>query len=264
MPAINVSPGIKLYYSDLNSTGQQPVILLHGLGANGDSWAFQIPVLTKYGFRILIPDLRGFGKSTYSGGSHTVKDMAADVICLIDRLGISSSHVAGISMGGTIALQIAYEYPHRLQRLVLVNTFAQLRPNSIKHFLYFAYRIALVYSLGLPAQARYVTKRLFPNPEHAHLRQALMEQILQADPRGYRATIRALACFNITDHLADIGHQTLVITGEQDTTIPKDKQNYLAEKIPHACQVILCGAGHGITGEKPEEFNRELIRFLVE
>jgi 3-oxoadipate enol-lactonase len=262
MPTITTSPGIHIYYSDLNPSGNPAVTLLHGLGANGDSWALQVPVLVNHGFRVLIPDLRGFGKSTYSGISHTIRDMAADVIALMNSVALSKSDVVGISMGGTVALQLAYEYPYRVQCLILVNTFSRLRPRSVRQLLLFASRIALLYTLGLPAQARYVTNRLFPDPDQAHLREALKDQIIHANPQGYRATIRALAKFNISNRLADINNPTLVITGEKDRTVTPDSQRFLSDHIAQAQQVIIPGAGHGVTGEKPEMFNQELIKFL--
>jgi 3-oxoadipate enol-lactonase len=262
MPTIYISPQIKLYYKDPNPSGNPAVLLLHGLGATHESWSFQVPGLIKENYRVIIPDLRGFGQSTYGGRSHTIGDMAADVIALMDAKELVSAHVVGISMGGAIALQLACDYPERVQRLVLVNTFAHLRPQSLKRFLYFASRFVLVHTVGLSTQARFVTQRLLPNPDQELLRQALLDQILQSDPRGYRATMRALARFNRKDCLPYIKNETLIVSGEQDLTVPLPIQRLLAEKIPSACQVIISGAGHAVTGEKPEEFNKVLIQFL--
>jgi 3-oxoadipate enol-lactonase len=262
MPTISLSPRIKLYYKDPNPTGKPAVLLLHGLGATHESWAFQVPALIEQNFRVVIPDLRGFGQSTFGGRSHTIGDMAADVIGLMDAEELASAHIVGISMGGAIALQLACDYPGRVQRLVLVNTFAHLRPQSMKGIFYFASRFVLVHTVGLSAQARFVTRRLLPNPDQEILRQALLDQILQSDPRGYRATMRALARFNLKDCLPHINNETLIVSGEKDLTVPMPAQRLLVEKIPNACQVIIPSAGHAVTGEKPEEFNQVLIRFL--
>jgi 3-oxoadipate enol-lactonase len=264
MPTITTSTGIDLYYKEHNPNAIHAVILLHGLGANGESWAYQVPALKNQGYRILIPDMRGCGMSSYTGRSHTIQDMAADIIGLMDIVKLSKSHIVGISMGGAISLQLASEYPSRVQSLVLVNTFAKLRPRSGKQIIYFASRIALLYTLGLKTQANYVAKRLFPNPNQMHLRRALMAQIVQANPSGYRATIRALVRYDVRSRLSEIHHPTLIITGENDRTVTPDIQKYLANEIPLARQVIIPGAGHGVTGEKPDEFNQELIRFLAE
>jgi 3-oxoadipate enol-lactonase len=264
MPTITTSSGIDLYYREHNPKASPTVILLHGLGANGESWVYQIPVLKNQGYRILIPDMRGFGMSSYPCRSHTIQDMVTDIIDLMDIVKLEKSNIVGISMGGAISLQLASEYPSRVQRLILVNTFAKLRPRSGKQLIYFASRIALLYTLGLKTQANYVAKRIFPNPNQIHLRQALMAQIVQANPSGYRATMRALARYDLRSRLSEINHPTLIITGENDRTVTPDIQKSLADEIPFARQVIIPEAGHGVIGEKPDEFNQELITFLAE
>ena len=165
-------------------------------------------------------------------------------------------------MGGTMALQLTLDFPHHVKRLVLVNTFARLQLASPLVLPYFALRFLLVHTLGLPVQARQVAKRLFPLPEQEPLRQALIEQILQADPRAYRAAMRALARFNVYQRLPEIQAPTLVITGERDTTVPPANQHVLAAGIRAARQVTVPAAGHAVTVEKPAEFNHLLIDFL--
>lgn len=262
MPFLNVSTKLKLYYDDQSPEGSPCVILLHGLGATSESWAFQVPVLMNHGYRVLVPDSRGFGRSTYPGTGHSIKDLAGDIIYILDHESISSTHLVGISMGGAIALQLACDYSHRFDKLVLVNTFAHLQPNSIKSQLYFLIRFVLIHILGLQTQARFVAGRLFPGPEQDYLRQTFIEQIMQSDPKGYRASMRALSRLNLTQQLHRIPHQTLVITGENDFTVSPRLQRQLAEFIPKASQEIIPGAGHAVTVEKPDQFNRVLVDFL--
>jgi 3-oxoadipate enol-lactonase len=240
------------------------VILLHGLGATNESWGFQIPELLRHKYRVLAPDFRGFGKSSYPGGRQSISDLASDIITMMNGADISTANLVGISMGGAIALQLAYCHPDRFNKLVLVNTFANLRPNSLRGWLYFATRFGLVHLLGLPTQARFVANRLFPHPEQDHLRQMFIEQILQANPKGYRATMRSLMSFNLKQQLRHISVDTLVISGENDTTVPLPTQGYLARNIPNACRVIIPGAGHALTVEKPTEFNKILIDFIAD
>jgi pimeloyl-ACP methyl ester carboxylesterase len=219
-------------------------------------------VLQAAGYRILAPDARGFGRSTYPGGS-SIHDMAADVAELLEHLSIHNLDVVGISMGGTLALQLALDYPERVKKLVLVNTFASLRPRQPSVWLYFIFRFALVHTLGLPTQARAVALRIFPQSSQESLRQELIRQIVQADPRGYRAAMRALGRFNVSKQLHRIASPTLVVTGERDTTVPAENQRMLAAGIKHATQVVIPEAGHAVTAEKPETFNSILVEFLT-
>lgn len=262
MPVVEIAPSLSIHYLDLNPEGSRAVLLLHGLGATGESWGLQFEPLKDAGFRVLAPDGRGFGQSSCPKPCRSIKEMASDYIQFLRELGVNKTNVAGISMGGTVALQMAVERPDLVDRLVLVNTFSKLQPPSLSGWFYFAYRFFLVHTVGLPVQARAVAKRIFPHPGQNDLRQSLFEQVSQADPSGYRAAMRALARFNIHHRLKEITSPTLVITGEKDSTIPPAAQHSMAEAIPGARQVIIPGGGHGVSADQPEAFNRILIDFL--
>ena len=92
----------------------------------------------------------------------------------------------------------------------------------------------------------------------------LITTITQSDPRAYRAAMRALALFDSRKRLAEIKVPTLVITADRDTTVPPPRQKLLVEGIPGARQVVISNAGHAVSVEQPEAFNRELFAFLQE
>ncbi len=263
MPVYEISPSLTIHYRDHNPSGSSTVLLLHGLGATGDSWQLQIPALTTAGYRVIAPDARGFGQSTYPGGGMSIADIAGDVAALLQYLGIDSAHVIGISMGGTIAQQLTLDHPEMVDKLVLVNTFARLKPDNASQFFYFLLRMVLVHTLGIPKQAQAVTKRLFPQPEQEEFRQQLYDQIVQADPSGYRAAMRALARFNVEKRLHEIPSPTLVVTGENDTTVGPQRQQLLAQSIPNVQQVVIPGAGHPVTVSHHDAFNKLLLNFLA-
>ncbi len=253
--------GLRMAYLDPNPEGAPAVLLLHGLGATGASWEMQFPALIQAGMRPVAPDLRGFGQSSYPG-SWTMEEVVRDLTALLDHLGLDRVHVVGISMGGAVALAFGYMHPERTRSLVLVNTFARLRPRRLRYYPYFLLRFLLVHLMGLDAQARLVAKRLFPRPEQEELRQALLAQIAQAHPRAYRAAMRALVRFDFRSRLSEIPLPALVVTGGQDTTVPPQLQEELAKGLPHARQVVFPEAGHGLIVEDPEGFNRVLVAFL--
>lgn len=237
-------------------------MLLHGLGANSNSWLFQTRPLQQSGFRTIAPDAPGFGKSRLVGIRASIDQFCSPIETLVRQLGIASFHVVGISMGGAMALQIALDHPGWVSRLVLVNTFARLSVTDPRQLPYFAVRFILVHTLGLPTQARLVAKRIFPYPDQEIFRQGLIEQLSQADPQAYRAAMRALASFDVRSRLNKIECPTLVVTGDRDTTVPLEAQHYLAQHIPGAYQVIIKDAGHAVTIEKAEQFNQVLVEFL--
>ena len=108
-----------------------------------------------------------------------------------------------------------------------------------------------------------MANRIFPLPEQEYLRSELIEQVKQADPRAYRAWMRSLAQFDVRKRLNELHVPTLVITGSQDTTVPATAQAELASCITGAKQVIIKDAGHAVSVDHPEEFNKVLINFLA-
>jgi 3-oxoadipate enol-lactonase len=264
MPAIEISPTLTLHFQEFNPGGSPNVLLLHGLGATSESWGLQLPALTGASMRVLAPDTRGFGRSGYSGGRMKPSLLAADVACLMEKLEAFPSHVIGISMGGVIAQELALGYPQHVSKLVLVNTFARLLPVAWQGWFYFLIRFIVVHTLGLPAQARIVAKRLFPRSDQAAMRQVLYNEIVQANPAAYRSVMRELAIYNSLDRVHKISAPTLVITADGDQTVHPVHQALLAKRIPGARQVIIPNASHGVIADQPEAFNQTVLDFLLE
>jgi len=253
-----------LYFLDPNPEGHPAVLLLHGLGVSASSWTLQVPALTAAGFRPIAPDAPGFGESTYDGRGWTIPRVAAEMAGLIHELGCGPAHVVGLSMGGIIAQQFALDTPALTRKLVLVSTFAVLLPDSLSGWLYFLQRFILVNTLGLTAQARAVARHIFPGPDDEPFREMLVETISRADPRAYRRAMTSLGLFNSINRLGEIEAPTLVVTGEQDTTVAPGRQHLLVDGIPGARQVLIGEAGHAVPVDQPVIFNRELLEFLGE
>lgn len=259
MPQVNLPTGVRLFYLDPNPQGREAVLLLHGLGSAGKSWALQFPDLIAAGLRPLAPDVRGFGQSSCPG-RWSIPAVTEDLKALLDVLDIPQAHVMGISMGGVLAQAFALAYPERVGRLVLINTFARLRPRSPAGWLYFLFRLVLVYTVGMEAQARTVAQRIFP--DHPEARETLQRHILQANPKAYRAAMRALALFNALPRLPSIQAPTLVVTGLADTTVDPENQAELARAIPGAQWLRIPGAGHGLIATHAGQLNPALVAFL--
>lgn len=249
-------------YLDPGDPGNPGVLLLHGLGADGTSWALQLDALISAGLRPIAPDLPGFGQSAYDGRGWSLQRMAALLAELVTGLDAAPVHLVGLSMGGVVAQQFAIDHPQHVRKLVLVSTFSVLRPRNFSQWLYFIQRFVVVHGLGLEQQARLVAKRVFPNPEQAELRRMAEEQIASADPRAYRAAMRCLGLFDSRKRLAEINIPTLVITGADDSTVPVTAQTRLAQAIPSAQQVIIPNAGHAVAIDQAEIFNRHLLKFI--
>jgi 3-oxoadipate enol-lactonase len=254
----------KIHILDPNPKGSPTVLLLHGLGADGSSWTLQFDALVEAGFRPIAPDVPGFGESPYDGKGWSISRMSNAMADLLNEMGVIPAPVVGISMGGIIAQQFVLDHPHMVRKLVLVNTFSILRPKRLSGWLYFLQRFLLVHILGLPAQAKFVAKRIFPGKDQQAMRDLLVEHITHADPRAYRAAMRSLGLFNSSKRLREIIIPTLVITSDHDTTVPMDSQKFLVDNISSARQVVIQNAGHAVTIDQPVAFNAALMEFLME
>ena len=253
-----------LHFLDPNSFGRPAVLLLHGLGADGTSWSLQLPALCQAGFRPLAPDAPGFGGSPYNGGGWNVRRVAGQMARLLEELGTGPVHVVGLSMGGVIAQQFVLDFPQLTKKLVLVSTFSVLRPEDLSGWAYFIRRAASVLTRGPEAQAQVVARRLFPEPKDQELRTQFIAIVARADRRAYRRAMAALGLFDSSNRLHEIRTPTLVITGADDSTVSPARQELLAQGIPGARQVLIAHAGHAVSVDQPEQFNRALLEFLKE
>jgi 3-oxoadipate enol-lactonase len=254
-------PVTSIYYLDPNPAGHPVVILLHGLGAEASSWGYQLDSLVEAGMRPLAIDIPGFGKSKFKGTSWSFSGLSQLVFSFLEHLSIIKPVVVGISMGGILALQFTLDYPKDIDKLVLVNSFATLRPNTINGWLYMLKRYIKASLRGSISQADMVAQRIFPRPEQYMQRKILIEEIQQADPQVYKAAMRALGFFDARRRLIEINLPTLIISGKNDTTVPLENQAQLL-KISGAKRIIIPDGGHAIIADQPERFNHALLDFI--
>jgi pimeloyl-ACP methyl ester carboxylesterase len=242
------------------------LVLLHAFPIGANLWEPQVRHIPA-GWRLITPDLRGFGGSTeldsLSGAS--MNDYAQDVIDLMDELGVKRAVVGGASMGGYAAFALLQLAGGRIEGLILANTRAGADPSEAR-----ANRrnmLALVDREGPSGVARDMMPRLLgkttqeSNPEiEAFVRRLIKQQ----SPIAIRTAIsRMMHRPDSTPLLPTITVPTLVITGEEDELIPVDESRAMAKAIPGATLVIVPRAGHLANLEQPEAFNQALHEFLA-
>lgn len=256
-------PIFQLDSIELNAivTGKgQPVFFLHGLGSCGEDWLLQMPVFEQ-GFRVIAPDIRGHGHSE-SSGRVTIARLAQDIVELMIALEIQSAYIVGWSLGGLVAQQLAIDFPDRVQRLVLVNTFAHLWPTNVPETLILARRAVTSIFLPIQTTARIVAFDLFPKPDQAVLRDLVVSRVGGNNVHEYRNFIRAIHAFDLRRRLAHIQAPTLVITGEHDKVVPRGCQLQLVRSIPQAEWKLIQDSGHATPIDQPDEFNHVVMEFF--
>jgi 3-oxoadipate enol-lactonase len=233
------------------------VVFLHGLGTNKACWDAQAAAFSKT-FRIIRPDLRGFGQSPKIG-PYGVDIFATDIIALLDRLSAWPATIVGTSMGGYVALAIALREQARLDKLVLCHTACSRRvPPDVM-----AERLAALHAGDMSDYARVAAKTAIAPTAAAALQARVIEMIGANDQAAFIDIFSGTTLdFDYCSSLSTIRIPTLVITSPDDKVVPYARSLQLHDNIPGAKLEEIAGVGHLSYMEKPEAFNRALGSFL--
>ncbi len=257
--------GARLYY-EIRGQGY-PVLLLHAGVADSRMWDHQFAVFGRH-YRVIRFDLRGFGQSNLAPGSFSYHE---DVASLLDFLGIEKAYVVGQSFGGSVAIDFALAYPHRVDALVLG------APNVGGHefsgeILCFEAEEEDALERGDLEAATELNLRMWVDGPHRKpedvdpaIREVVRAMQLQAFsvpvPEGVE--LRPLVPEAIT-RLGEIQVPTLVIVGDQDVAEFLELSDVVTAGIKGARKVVITGVAHLPNMESPEEFNRIVLGFLSE
>jgi pimeloyl-ACP methyl ester carboxylesterase len=246
-----------LYFTEHGSGA--PLLLVHGLMVSGEMFG---PVIEHFAtrHRVIVPDLRGHGRSRGLPPPYTVAQLAADLSRLLDHLGIDSTAVLGYSQGGAIAQQLAVDHPRQCDRLVLACTYA-FNMATPSEWLEGHLLPPLIFALGMRRFAKVVvsqgTKQL--GKERADWLTGLMAD---QDRKLMMAAWRETMAFDSRRRLAEIGCPTLVVAGANDQAVPIHHAKMLHDGIPGSQLVIIDGADHALIWTHSGELVRVTDEFL--
>ena len=243
------------------------LVLVQGLGFDRSGWDPVADQLRQH-FRLLLVDNRGCGRSAAPARTFTVADMARDVVATLDAARIRRAHVAGASLGGMVAQEVAIGHPDRVDRLVLACTTPGW-PYSYPMPPASARLMAATRGLSPDVAARRHVENALAADTVAR-RPELVDRLLAHqharpnDPIGFAALAGAGARF--TGHLRqqEIRARTLVLHGDADTVVDPRNAALLAARIPDATLVMLPGLGHLFFWEDPAAFVDAVVAFLTE
>jgi 3-oxoadipate enol-lactonase len=256
---------IQLAYTDV---GAGPaVVLIHGYPFNRSLWAEQAEVLRDR-YRVVIPDLRGFGDSALnpdsSEGPATMDRMAEDVATLMDQLEIEQAVIGGLSMGGYVALAFCKQIPARVRALVLADTRAQADTEEGKQTRAQQAEKALAEGMAGIADAM-LPKLLTPDTvsKRPELVKRIRDMMLKTKPEGAAAALRGMAQRDDqTEFISSIEVPTLIAVGSEDAITPVADSEAMHAKIADSRLVVIENAGHVSNLEQTEQFNDALLAFL--
>jgi pimeloyl-ACP methyl ester carboxylesterase len=235
--------GVQLYF-EVHATGE-PLVLVHGFSGTSQDWKASLQEWGT-GFQLIVPDLRGHGRSSVLSKPFRHEDAAADLFALLDHLGIGAFKGVGVSGGGNVLLHMATKQPNRAKAMVLVS--------ATPYFPAQARVIMRQYAKNLPEQQWEVLRRLHPG----------------GDPQ-IKAILASTAAFadsyddiNFTPaDLSTVQARTLIVQGDRDPLYPVEISVEMAKAIPNSTLWILPNSGHGpVIGERWPEFLRTASAFL--
>ena len=236
------------------------VALIHGHPFNRSMWAPQLAALAG-SYRVIAPDLRGYGASPVTPGTVPMGQLAADVARLLDRLEVSRAAVVGLSMGGLVAMELAGADPARWWALGLVATTAE--PVTEAERADRLARAAQAEREGIGPLAQDMATRLFGPDVDPAVSGQVMAMMLATDPHGAAAALRGRA--ERPDYrpiLRELDLPALVLTGDQDGYSTAEITDRLASELRRPHRVTVPGVGHLPNLEAPARFNTELAAFL--
>jgi 3-oxoadipate enol-lactonase len=230
-----LSNGLKIHFEQHGSG--TPLILLHGFGQHGGSWDPLVPSFARF-FKVIVPDLRGCGRSEAAEPGFTVADMASDIVALMDEIGLARAHVAGWSQGGTVGLEVGLGVADRLINLSLDFTtrisgfctpeFINAPPDRIEEF------------------RRLESSNRYP-----------------PTPKGMAGQVGAAQQFEARDRIAAIRTPTLITVGSADRTTLPAQSRLMHAAIKGAEFWLFENAGHLPQFQFPDEFMSISLGFML-
>jgi pimeloyl-ACP methyl ester carboxylesterase len=232
--------GVRIRYSAYGKGS--PVILLHGGLGHGGNWGYQIPALCGNGYRVILIDSRGHGRSTRDTRPYSYELMVSDVLAVMDTLRVERAHIVGWSDGACTALILGGSHPWRVNGVVFFA--CNMDPSGTKPF------------TQSPIIARCLSRH---RKDYAEL------SVTPEDFDGFRAAVgqmqRTQPNYSAED-LARIHSPVLVLHAEFDEFIRREHAEYLARALPNAEFILLPDVSHFAPLQRPDDFNRALLRFL--
>jgi len=251
--------GIDIAYDVQGRDGAPWVVLVHGFPFSRATWAGQTAALAR-DFRVLTYDLRGLGETALGPAPQPLEAYVDDLLGLLDALGIARAGLAGLSMGGYIALRAVERAPERFWGLALCDTRSE--PDTDEGKLGRAAGIRSLHRDGAAPFLAGLLPKLLLRPDSPASR--ALEEVMRRN--GAAGMANALAAMqgrtDTTPALAAFDLPVLVLVGSGDVLTPPDVARAMAARIRGARLEVLANAGHVSNLEAPEAFNRALADFL--
>ena len=258
--SVALTTGVRLPYVEQGDPSGVPVVLLHGLT---DSWRSFEPVLPflPESIHTFALTQRGHGDADRPAAGYHPRDFAADVASFLDSQDLKSAVIAGTSLGSTIALSFALDYPERTDGLVLMGAFASYQSNPAVGGFYEQVVIPLTDPIDRSIAQEFQESTL-AQPIPAAFLDVVVAESLKVPARVWRAVCAEILEDTHVTGLADIEAPTLLLWGDQDAFVSRADQDFLLGAIAGSRLEVYRNAGHAIHWEEPARVAADLATFV--
>jgi len=237
-----------------------PLILIHGFLGSSKMWEPQINFFKNH-FRVITPDLPGFGKSNKAKSHNSIQSIANLLMECLEEKKIDKFYLLGHSMGGMIVQEMAKEYGNKIVKLICYSTgprgempgrfesVDQSRENLKKK--------------GLEITAKNIAKTWFVRKENAKYFDICIEAGKQTSTKAADDALIAFKNWNGVDTLKNIKNETLIVWGDQDKSYNLEQIKTLEKSIKKSKLVIFKNCAHNVHLEQPDQFNNTIKNFLL-
>ena len=237
-----------------------PLILIHGFLGSSKMWEPQINFFKNH-FRVITPDLPGFGKSNKAESHNSIQSIANLLMDCLEEKKIDKFYLLGHSMGGMIVQEMAKEYGNKIVKLICYSTgprgempgrfesVDQSRENLKKK--------------GLEITAKNIAKTWFVRKENAKYFDICIEAGKQTSTKAADDALIAFKNWNGVDTLKNIKNETLIVWGDQDKSYNLEQIKTLEKSIKKSKLVIFKNCAHNVHLEQPDQFNNAIKNFLL-
>jgi len=246
--------GLKINFDDMGNG--EPLLILHGWGGSSNSWAKVQAILVNKGYRVIVPDLPGFGDSQEPQKPQTVGDYSDFVLKFVEKLNLSSLFLLGHSFGGRVAIKFTKQNPQRVKKLILCDA------SGIK--LELDSKAKAISALSRFGNTLF-SKRVFS--EFKKMAKSIFYFFLRhrdyVRARGVmRETLKLVIAEDLLPELSAIKNQTLIIWGQKDNMVPLKAAYIFKEKIVNSELKIFPKIKHNPHREIPEELSETIDQFF--
>ena len=267
-----VADGVRIHYQEAGDEKAPPVILIHGFISSNLIWSHVLLPLASKGFRVIAPDLPGYGYSDKPADArYSIAEQARAVVAFMDRLRIKKAIIVGASYGGAVAATIALDHPERVHKLVLIGTVTN--DEAKKKLLLRVSCMPVIGDIATPLflGSRWILKQRM-QAMYRRMHKPINEKMvasrhhLLATANTHRAmirTARAWSANRIEREASLIRQPTMIVWGDQDDHFPLNNAFRLRDTIPNSKLIVFRNCGHLPPTEYPDNFVEAVADFCA-